>query len=126
MGSSYDGIDPYGDVAAFHEHVGSPVEKKLDDDALYDRMFQRLLWLKEEVAELEGAIESGDRVAMLDASLDIAYYVVGNAVENGWDFGEGWARVQAANMTKEPGSCEAGGKALKGGDYCAPNLEDLV
>ena len=94
------------------------------------RMWFRFEVLLEELSELVGAICRRDAAAALDALVDFAYFVIGTAVECGWDFDAAWARVHAANMAK----LDADGRPIKRPDgrvikppgWKAPDLEDLV
>lgn len=58
--------------------------------------------IKEETAEIEEAIESNDKVELLDGILDLLYVTIGLAVSYGLDsvLEEGFQRVHESNMSK--------------------------
>lgn len=71
-----------------------------------------------------------DEVHVLKELCDLEYVTLGTAVELGYQFDEAALRVHNSNMTKvnEHGNVELdnSGKVIKGANYKAPMLDDLV
>jgi predicted HAD superfamily Cof-like phosphohydrolase len=91
-------------VLEFHQKFDLPdgTVDKLSNDK-HAQAF-RLGFLQEELDELHEALEQGDRVKAFDALLDLAYVTYGTALFMGvdpWQWHEGMAAVQKANMSKE-------------------------
>lgn len=84
----------------------------------------------EELQELALAHNSKDPVEFLDAIADILYGTAQQAHLNGWPIGEALRRVHSSNMSKldEDGNpiIREDGKVLKGPNFKAPDLTDLV
>lgn len=90
-------------VQAFHGKFGLPQgsHDQLTDSA--EAIKFRLAFLKEELNELNQALEDGDNVKAFDALLDLAYVTYGTALFMGitpimWQ--RGFEAVQQANMSK--------------------------
>lgn len=90
---------------------------------------QRVMWFKgvihEEVDEFIQAHKKGDCVGMLDALVDMAYFLLGRVQECGfterqWD--EAFRLVHEANMTKKKGNKGRGSDddAIKDADWQGP------
>lgn len=79
-----------------------------------ERVAQRMRFLREEVDELEKALNDNDPVEVLDALVDIDYIAKGTAHEAGLLnlLQDGWDLVHANNMTK----IGPDGKVLKSDD----------
>lgn len=88
-------------VLEFHRTFEHPIGKEILSFTRA-RGRQRLGYLQEEVNELEEAVENGDLVEQVDASLDAIYFAVGNLVELGVidKFQDLFDEVQASNMSK--------------------------
>lgn len=87
----------------------------------------RLVLVKEEYAEVLSAVEAEN---LLKELADLVYVTYGYAATFGWDLDEALRRVHASNMSKlgrdgKPVYREDG-KVMKGPDYQAPDLTDLV
>lgn len=117
-------------VRAFHDAFGVDT---LDTPALpKERAELRLSLLKEELSELEEAINKGDIVEALDALTDLQYVLDGTYLEFG--FGgyksEAFSEVHYSNMSKlgEDGKpiYREDGKILKGPNYWKPNLKKML
>ena len=84
----------------------------------------------EELQELAIAHDAKDPVEFLDAIADILYGTAQQAHLNGWPIGEALRRVHSSNMSKlgEDGLpiIRKDGKVLKGPDFKAPDLSNLV
>ena len=92
----------------------------------------RVELLKEELKELEEAIEAEDLVAILDGLTDLQYILDGTYLEFGFHSVKALAfiEVQRSNMSKlgHDGSpiLREDGKVLKGPNYSPPDLKTIV
>lgn len=86
--------------------------------------------LQEEVGEYQEACEQRDKVAILDALVDIAYILCGAIIDQGMGrvFLQAWRRVNTANLKKVEGEIKRreDGKILKPDDWQPPYLNNLV
>lgn len=88
------------DVYDFHEKFG--IEQPDSPRHLPEELAHfRLKFLLEELNEYESALIAGDLETQHDALIDLVYVALGTALISGFDFEEGWDRVQRANMAKE-------------------------
>jgi predicted HAD superfamily Cof-like phosphohydrolase/thymidylate kinase len=87
------------DVRRFHEKFGVPT-RNAPQALSEDESRWRVKFLREELEEYEAAVEAGDLEKQFDALIDLAYVTHGTALLHGFPWGEGWRRVQAANMAK--------------------------
>ena len=90
----------------------------------------RLDLIKEELSELEEAIEKQDIKEVADALTDILYVTYGAGHSFGIDLDKCFAEVQNSNMSKlgldgKPITNEHG-KVMKGPKYFKPNLSKFV
>jgi predicted HAD superfamily Cof-like phosphohydrolase len=102
-----------------------------ETEAFKNKKRTNLRWdlIEEEWDELRLAWkEYEDPVDTLDAICDLAYVLIGAAVEFGWSFDEAFKRVHESNMSKLIGRIKErrDGKILKGKHFVPPDLEDLV
>lgn len=111
-------------VQRFHEKMRAPIATTKADDSA--RLAFCVRFLKEELAELERAIEACDAVEMLDAACDLTYVAVGLGIElwGGDVVDAALAEVHRSNMTKE--LSPDGMKAVKGAGYTKPNLLQVI
>jgi len=90
----------------------------------------RLDLIKEELNELNQAIESKDLKEVADALTDILYVTYGAGCAFGIDLDKCFKEVQRANMSKlgEDGKpiFNDKGKVMKGPNYSAPNLKQFI
>lgn len=90
----------------------------------------RIDLINEEVEELMTAVDNDDIVEIADALTDILYVVYGTGHAYGIDLDDCFDEVHRSNMSKlgEDGKplYREDGKVLKGPDYFAPNLEDVL
>lgn len=90
----------------------------------------RLDLIKEEVQELQDAIEAGDLVEVADALTDILYVTYGAGHSFGINLDLAFNEVQRSNMSKlgEDGKpiYREDGKVLKGPNYSEPDLEKTL
>ncbi len=112
-------------VERFHRLMGQPVGDKANP--ALSRTDLRLKLIKEELEELEDAIERGDLIAAADALADLGYVTIGSAVEWGIDLQPMFEEVHRSNMQKRWPDGETryrpDGKVLKPPGWRAPDLE---
>ena len=92
-------------VQAFHETFGHPVgvgpdAMDLQSEEAFDRLSARGDWIQEEVDEYRAAVHAGDMVEVVDALVDILYFVYGTAVELGVNLTPAFDEVHRSNMAK--------------------------
>ena len=88
-------------VAVFMQQFNQPI-LKVPTIPSKDRAILRVKLLKEELAELEKALDEEDLVEVFDAFLDLQYVLTGAVHEFGLGFAfkEGFEAVHESNMTK--------------------------
>lgn len=90
----------------------------------------RLKLIKEEVSELEQAIEQNNLIEIADALTDILYVVYGAGATYGIDLDACFKEVHRSNMSKldKNGNpiYRKDGKVLKGPYYKPPDLESIL
>ena len=90
----------------------------------------RVELISEELDELCTAIDNDDIVEIADALTDLLYVVYGAGHAYGIDLDECFNEVHDSNMSKlgKDGKpiYREDGKVLKGPDYFAPNLADII
>lgn len=118
-------------VKQFHDAFGVPTPACPDiTQGIVNDL--RIDLLREELKELEDAIEAIDEVAVLDALTDLQYVLDGAYLALGFSKYKdaAFAEVQASNMSKlgEDGKpiCREDGKILKGANYFKPNLQKIL
>jgi predicted HAD superfamily Cof-like phosphohydrolase len=124
----------YKRVDEFHKAYGMPrgtvtvsddFSKVTQEDA--DRIKLRFDLNSEEFKELVTAETPAE---IMKEACDLVYVILGMFVEFGWNFDEAFKRVHESNMSKldEEGKPirREDGKILKGPNYQAPDLRDLV
>jgi predicted HAD superfamily Cof-like phosphohydrolase len=94
-------LDALNQVAEFHKTFQHPIEKKplIPEKRRCDL---RVALIREELEELEAAIENNDLVEIADALCDIQYVLSGAVLEFGMGekFRELFDEVQRSNMSK--------------------------
>lgn len=118
-------VDWFEDVLGFHKAVGQPIGEKPSFPPQHRTEF-RLRFLREELDELETAIDDDDLVEAVDAITDIVYVAVGMAVECGVDLRPVWDEVQQTNMAKVGGPIREDGKQLKPEGWTPPNIQQAI
>ena len=119
------------DIIDFHKKFGLEYNEGPRQLPLELQEF-RTNFLDEELQEYKDAVESGDLEKAFDGLIDLVYVAVGTAYLHGFQFDEGWDRVQAANMAKvraERADQSKRGTAydvIKPEGWQAPDLSDLV
>jgi predicted HAD superfamily Cof-like phosphohydrolase len=119
----------FTDVKIFMETFGQIVRKKpqFPDQKT---MQLRLDLIKEELNELEEAMDKKDLKEIADALADILYVTYGAGYAYGIDLDKCFKEVQRANMSKldKDGKpiYNENGKVMKGPNYTKPNLKQFV
>jgi len=126
-------------VAQFMRVMKQPVEVQPNNALLelrYKLIKEEFTELGEEIAAamtdntMRGSISNRVKQRMLKEMADLQYVLSGLAVTLGLDLGIAFNRVHSSNMSKldENGKpiFREDGKVLKGPNYKAPDLEDLV
>lgn len=115
------------DVREFHRAGGIPCGD-LSAPTLVNTEL-RLKLIKDEVKELEEAIEAGDLIEATDAIGDIIYVAIGAALVWGVDLPSVWEEIQRSNMAKFPGGVvtrRADGKILKPPGWTPPDIKGVL
>lgn len=115
------------DVREFHRAGGIPCGD-LSAPGLTNTEL-RLKLIKDEVRELEEAIEAGDLIEAVDALGDIIYVCLGAALVWGVDMPPVWDEIQRSNMAKFPGGVvtrRADGKILKPAGWTPPDIKGVI
>jgi predicted HAD superfamily Cof-like phosphohydrolase len=122
------------DVQAFHEAMGCGIGDRAAPG--FSNVELRLRLIEEEVEELRDACtslafegtdrKSADFPAAVDALADIAYVVIGTAVEWGVDLAAVWDEVQRANMAKVGGAKREDGKVTKPPGWQPPDIAGVL
>ena len=119
----------FKDVKIFMETFGQIVRTK---PKFPDRKTTqlRLDLIKEELTELEEAMNNKDLKEIADALTDILYVTYGAGYAYGIDLDKCFKEVQRANMSKlgKDGKpiFNENGKVMKGPNYTKPNLKKFV
>ena len=119
----------FTDVKIFMETFGQMVRTK-PQFPNEKTMKLRYDLIKEELNELEEAMETKNLKEVADALTDILYVTYGAGYAYGIDLDQCFKEVQRANMSKlgsdgKPIFNEKG-KVMKGPNYIAPNLKKFV
>lgn len=116
-------VDPTPLVIAFHEKYGQAIEPRpiLPDD---ETLSFRLELAKEELIELEEAIEMRDLYKLADALGDKVYIDYGTALVCGIPLSPVLVEIHRSNMTKDINP--KGGKPLKGSSFKEPQLPAIL
>jgi len=111
---------PDQDVLAFHRAMRLVVRDRpvVLPHADWSR---RVRLIMEELAELAEAQAGGDLEGFADAIADLAWVVLGTAVEAGIPFQAIWGEVRRANMAKAGGTLDASGKLQKPAGWRPPD-----
>ncbi len=125
-------------VSQFQKAMGQPIDVPYSKGDLHLRM--RLI--NEEVKELEDEVKKAKQQLDWDAKVsdevqenilkelcDIMYVVSGFAVTFGLPVQPAFVRVHHSNMSKLVDGkpvVDAGGKVLKGENYCPPSMKGLL
>jgi Phosphoribosyl-ATP pyrophosphohydrolase len=119
-------VDDFGNKFDLPKGVG-----QLEDE---DHVGFRFIAMREELVELRAAIDQRNHAEILDALVDLTYFVLGTARTFGFlhVFGLAWERVHNANMRKvraasaEQSKRGSGFDVVKPEGWVAPDLSDLV
>lgn len=148
-GPALDPSQPLRLVEQFHRTYSMPIRLGTGEAPSldYERLHMRMSLIREEFAELMGAVygpaaraeveaataraveadeHERDIVETADALADLVYVIYGMAIESGIDLDAVLAEVQASNLSKlmPDGSVRLreDGKVLKGPDFFAPDI----
>ena len=119
----------FEDVKKFMKTFGQIVREKAE---FPDNKTMRLRYdlIKEELDELEHAMETKNLKEVADALTDILYVTYGAGCAYGIDLDKCFKEVQRANMSKLGNDGKPiyneNGKVMKGPNYLAPNLKQFV
>lgn len=124
--------DLYRDIAAFHEKFKLAPVSGSPGSLAPEVVAFRIGFMKEELAEFEKAVVSGDAEGQLDALVDLVYVALGTAYLSRFPFVTAWERVHYANMQKvraekaEDSKRGASFDVVKPLGWKAPTHDDLV
>lgn len=118
-------------VEQFHALFGHPINAKpsIEDE---DTNALRIELIREELYELENALDARDATEVLDALTDLQYVLDGAYLAFGFGAvkNAAFAEVHASNMSKLGANgkpiLREDGKVLKGENYFKPNLGQFV
>ena len=122
----------YEKVREFHKVFCITLDHPLTLDSLEDQETQELLLLREKLVreEFEELMDSGSIENFLKEMVDLLYVIYGTAATFGLDIDTAFNRVHESNMSKlgDDGKpvYREDRKVLKGPNYKAPDLSDLV
>ena len=123
--NTYLGKSPLDLVRHFARTYGQSLDHMWVRDSNKDLL--RVVLVKEEANEVYTAQTAEE---LLKELADLVYVTYGYAATFGWDLDEAVRRVHASNMSKlgEDGKpiFREDGKVMKGPNYEAPDLKDLV
>lgn len=116
-------------VAEFQtEILNNPVKAKPVQNLTTSYKTNTPVFIAEELAELQTALNEDDLPETLDALIDLMYFAAGAIHSLGVDGDEAFRRVHSANMTKKAGikpTRGLNGDATKPADWTPPGLHDL-
>ncbi len=93
----------YQKVIDFHKCAGHPFNNEIQKDYILDkpeRIDFRIGLIKEELSELEKAVEDNNMKEVIDALSDMLYVINGMGIELGIDLDKSFDIVHNSNMTK--------------------------
>ena len=113
-------------VAEFHKKFNRPINTKITINDIHLNVL-RLRLLREEINELELALQSQNTIEVLDALTDLQYILDGTYLSFGLQNCKDMAflEVHQSNMTKD-GKIRDDGKVLKGPSFIPPNLKPII
>ena len=113
-------------VAEFHARFGQP-DATNDGSAIeVRRPALRAMLIEEEADETVHAPLNGDVTEAIDGLCDLIYVCLGTALEMGVYLDPFIREVHRSNMSKTPGNQRADGKIMKGPDFVAPRIAEMV
>ena len=112
----------FGDVKEFHCMFHKPPEVIVFPLSA-EAWARRVRLITEELAETFEAYALGDVEKFADGLADLAWVVIGTAVEAGIPFDAVWAEVRKANMAKRGGRLDASGKLHKPEGWVPPDIK---
>lgn len=109
----------------FHEKMKQTIGDPRAPDIQREREF-RMNLIREELEELELALEANDVEKAADGIADLIYVLTGAAVTWGIDIASVFEEVHRSNMTKKPGNKRSDGKVLKDKDFSPPDIAGVL
>ncbi len=110
------------DVEEFTKKFNLPISEILTYPAT-----DRMALLAEEFDELLIANARGDLAGVLDGLVDLAYVIIGTAIQAGLPFDDAWNLVHAANMEKVLGKPDDHHQGItKPEGWVRPDIEELI
>lgn len=92
------------DIFQFHEKFGvHDIIDKMSKEQLKKYLQFRVDMIKEEVKELQDAVDAGDVEGIVDALVDIDVFTIGTADAFAVNYNVAWDEVMKANNDKKPG-----------------------
>ncbi len=119
----------FDDVRTFMKTYGQEIKSK---PMFPDKKIVKLRYnlIKEELDELQIAIQQKDLVEVADALTDLLYVIYGAGHSWGIDLDKCFAEVQRSNMSKLGDNGQPiynkYGKVMKGPNYFKPNLKQFI
>lgn len=113
------------DVRKFHEKFDCKIGKE-PGFADQKTMGLRMALIREEIDELECALNSNDFSDFIDAITDTIYVLLGTSISVGVDLKPIWDEVQRTNIAKIPGNSRKDGKVLKPANWSPPDIKGLL
>lgn len=113
-------------IGEFHRVMGACIARPVDEWGA-----ARLGLIREELAELDEAVQGGGHAEIMRELADLAYLVYGTAVALGYDLDPVIAEVHRANMSKlddngKPILRPSDGKVLKGPHFHPPDVVSVL
>lgn len=109
----------------FHKKMAQTIGDPRSPDIQQEKEF-RLRLIREELKELEEALEASDTVEAADALADLCYVIIGSAVTWGIDLASVFDEVHRSNMTKKCENKREDGKVLKDKDFSPPDIQGVL
>lgn len=109
----------------FHQKMKQTIGDPRSPNVQQEKDF-RLELIREELKELEEALEANDTVKVADGLADLIYVLTGSAVTWGIDIASVFDEVHRSNMTKKPENRRADGKVLKDADFSPANIRGVL
>lgn len=117
-------------VEQFHAAFKAPIGLAPSVDVTPELKELRIELIREELKELQDALDACDVVETADALGDLLFVVYGAGVCFGIDLGPVFEEIAASNMSKLDTNGEPifrfDGKVLKGPNYWKPNLASIL
>lgn len=119
-------------IVEFHKKFIPDAQQEKASLLRNDLMSFRINFLKEELCELEKAVNENNLEEVFDALIDLTYVAMGTAWMMNLPWEEGWLEVHSSNMRKikaEDASQSKRGHSIdivKPKDWIGPNLKKIL